>query len=99
MTEEGDVATESISLKDGYGIKTINASTGTDCLIVDLLAPAPNNSTISAVSLLEGETKILYNIPENSTSVSINVSDISKGLYIVSYSVDSEIIDQKRINL
>lgn len=67
--------------------------------IVDLLAPAPNNSTISVVSLLEGETKILYNIPENSTSVSINVSDISKGLYIVSYSVDSEIIDQKRINL
>lgn len=98
MTENGDVATDEISLENENRIESVSMAR-TDCIKVALYANAPANSMISVTSLQDGTTQVSRNVPEGSKNVCLEFGNLSKGMYIVCYYINSEIVDQVKINL
>ncbi len=97
-TEEGDVATEKVSLDKENGIESVSL-TGADNMEIILHTNAPANSKISIISLLDGSTKASRNMLEGSKSMSIETGNIPKGEYIVCYYINAEIADQVKVKI
>lgn len=97
VTEDGEAATESVSLETENGIKSV--STAPNSIVVDLKSSAPINASISVMSVLESCTKLTYDIPEGAASASLNSASLTKGIYTICYIVDDEIIDKKKISI
>lgn len=98
MTEEGDMCTGSITLEKDGGIKSVGTPTP-ERLIVALETPAPAMATLSVTSVLDGTCVISCPVAEGAENVSLDTSRLSRGVYVVSYSVNSELIDQKKVRL
>lgn len=98
MTEEGDMCTGSITLEKDGGIKSVGNPTP-ERLIVALETPAPAMATLSVTSVLDGTCVISCPVAEGAENVSLDTSRLSRGVYVVSYSVNSELIDQKKVRL
>lgn len=98
MTEEGDMCTGSITLEKDGGIKSVGTPTP-ERLIVALETPAPALATLSVTSVLDGTCVISCPVAEGAENVSLDTSRLSRGVYVVSYSVNSELIDQKKVRL
>ncbi len=98
-TMEGDVATKSISLDAAYGIKSVSTSISQNKVVVELKNKATCNSTISIISIFDGRTKAEESIPEGENRISIDVTDLVKGIYAIVYTVDGAVIDQKKIDI
>lgn len=98
MTEEGDMCTGSITLEKDGGIKSVGNPTP-ERLIVALETPAPAMATLSVTSVLDGTCVISCPVAAGAENVSLDTSRLSRGVYVVSYSVNSELIDQKKVRL
>lgn len=98
MTEEGDMCTGSITLEKDGGIKSVGNPTP-ERLIVALETPAPAMATLLVTSVLDGTCVISCPVAEGAENVSLDTSRLSRGVYVVSYSVNSELIDQKKVRL
>lgn len=97
MTDDGDVATERISLKHQYGIKTVLKVNGN--IEVGLEEEAPINAEILIVTAMDASIKASCQIPEGETSVSLDGNNLSQGIYVVCYVVDSMIVDQYKVEI
>lgn len=86
-----------IGLNHG-GIKSVGTPTP-ERLIVALETPAPAMATLSVTSVLDGTCVISCPVAEGAENVSLDTSRLSRGVYVVSYSVNSELIDQKKVRL
>lgn len=98
-TPEGNVATESISLDSTFGIKSVTTSTNSNNIIVELNDNEVDNANISIISMLDGNTKVVENVPKGESNISIDVSNFVKGMYAIIYTIDNVVIDQKKINI
>lgn len=96
-TDDGDVAMQSISLENCYGIHSVATVNGN--VVVALKEKAPNNAMIAIKSATDGTTKASCQIPEDESCVTIDGSNISQGVYVVCYVVNSAIIDQYKIRI
>lgn len=97
MDEEGDFATDHISLASYVGIKTISYTGGK--MEITLHSSAPENATLSISSLTDMSHNIKQSIPYGTTSTSIDISNLPCGLYVINYFVNEELIDQQKINI
>ena len=97
-TEEGDVATGYINLEDINGIKSV-AVPNTKSLEVTLKTSAPAQATVVVTSAIDGTSKVSCPVPEGADSVTLDVSSLASGVYVVSYSVNSELVDQKKVKI
>lgn len=97
ITEDGDISTDHISLKDEYGISSVY--TTSDAVSVNLKSGAPSNACVSLTSVADPTFKISHDVPVGHDSVSINATTLSKGIYVVGYHVDSEIVDMQKISI
>lgn len=97
--EDGEIASGSVSLESFYGIKSVIYSSASNSILVNFQSDAPANATISVVSISEGTVKVSTNVPTGSNTISLDVSNLTGGLYTVIYYVNAKIIDQKKINI
>ena len=98
-TKDGDVSTESISLEAASGIKTVSRSTDSNKIDIELNDKAVDNSTISIISILDGNTKVMEDIVTGESNISIDVANFEKGVYVVVYTIDGMVVDQKKIDI
>lgn len=96
--EEGDVATGSINLEGNDGIKAVATPTAKS-LEVTLKRPAPTGAMVTVTSVVDGGSKVTSGMPEGAEAITLDVSGLSNGVYVVSYSINSEQIDQKKVNI
>lgn len=97
MTNDGEIATQSISLENQYGIQAV--STANDNIVVKLKETAPNNAMIVVKTITDGATKASCQIPTGVNMVSFEGSNLSKGVYIVCYVVNSAVVDQQKVRI
>lgn len=97
MTNDGEIATQSISLENLYGIQAV--STANDNIVVKLKETAPNNAMIVMKTLTDGTTKASCQIPTGVNMVSFEGSNLSKGVYVVCYVVNSAVVDQQKVRI
>lgn len=98
-TPEGNVATESISFESELGIKSVTISTDSSNIVVELNGNAVDNTSISIISVLDGNTKIIESVPKGAYSISIDTTSLVKGIYGIVYTIEGVVIDQKKINI
>lgn len=96
--EEGDVATGSINLEGNDGIKAVATPTAKS-LEVTLKRPAPTGAMVTVTSVVDGGSKVTSGMPEGAEAITLDISGLSNGVYVVSYSINSEQIDQKKVNI
>ena len=97
MTNDGEIANQSISLENLYGIQAV--STANDNIVVKLKETAPNNAMIVMKTLTDGTTKASCQIPTGVNMVSFEGSNLSKGVYVVCYVVNSAVVDQQKVRI
>lgn len=97
MTNDGDIATQSISLENLYGIETV--STANDNIVVKLKEAAPENAAIVIKAITDGTTKASCEILTDSTIAFLDGSSLSQGVYVVCYMVNSVVVDQQKVRI
>ena len=97
MTNDGEIATQSISLENQYGIQAV--STANDNIVVKLKETAPNNAMIVVKTLTDGTIKASCQIPIGANVVSFEGSNLSQGVYVVCYVVNSAVVDQQKVRI
>lgn len=99
LSEDGEIATGKISLETSYGIKNVSTTSIPNTIIVNLKADAPDNAEIRVTSAVEGTLKSTTQIPSGTNYISVNSSNLSDGIYILSYLVNGINIDQRKITI
>lgn len=97
VTEDGEMFTDSIDLSYPFGIKSIAVADNN--IIVELKCNSQNNTSLEIVSVLDGEIKQSHIVPSGINTLTLDVSNLHKGYYIVGYRMKDEIIDRQRIKL
>ncbi len=96
VSDEGEISTSSITLDVNQGIKTVAVS-GSD-IVVELYSEAPAEATVSIVYSLDGTMYLLKTIQEGVDSIVLTAPDRA-GIYAILYSVNDEVVDQKKITI
>lgn len=98
-TDQGTAAEGEISLESEYGIRSVAASNGSDCITIRLHNVAPENSTISIASILDGDIKATKSFPAGTDELTVDATALASGPYLITYSVGFEVIDQRKLIL
>lgn len=85
-----------LSVKNRYGT---NANSKPSVTKMALYANAPTNSMITITSLLDGNINFSHNVSEGCKDIILKTGNLPKGVYIVSYYINSEIIDQVKVKI
>ena len=91
INEDGELAMGSITLDSSTGIS--NVMVENDILTINLLGSAPANSTIAISSVINGELISSNEVVLGDKRCTIDVSTLQKGVYVVSYILDGEIVN------
>lgn len=97
MTNDGEIATQSISLENLYGIQSI--STANDNIVVKLKEAAPDNASVEVKNITDGIAQVSCQISAGANVVNFDGSNLSRGVYVVCYIVNSTVIDQQKIRI
>lgn len=97
MTNDGEIATQSISLENLYGIQSI--STANHNFVVKLKEAAPDNASVEVKNITDGIAQVSCQISAGANVVNFDGSNLSRGVYVVCYIVNSTVIDQQKIRI
>lgn len=97
MTNDGEIATQSISLENLYGIQSI--STANDNIVVKLKEAAPDNASVEVKNITDGITQVSCQISAGANVVNFDGSNLSRGVYVVCYVVNSAVVDQQKVRI
>lgn len=97
MTNDGEIVTQSVSLDNQYGIHSV--STANDNLVVKLKEPAPNKAAIVVKTITDGTTKASCQIPTGANVAFLDGSNMSQGVYVVCYVVNSLVVDRQKVRI
>lgn len=98
VNDEGEMTSESIDLDVLLSIKGVSYAEATQNLEVELESSAPTGAELVIASALEGQQQRVEAIQVGDSKVEINVADLPPGLYVISYIVNSQIVDSKKFN-
>lgn len=97
MMDDGNVVTENISLSSNIGIKSASAKDKT--IFINLKGNAPKNAAILVTSTIDGTTKINEMVQEGNATMTLDGSNLKKGIYVVSFSVNENVVDRQKIEI
>lgn len=97
MTNDGEIATQSISLENLYGIQSI--STANHNIVVKLKEAAPDNASVEVKNITDGIAQVSCQISAGANVVNFDGSNLSRGVYVVCYIVNSTVVDQQKIRI
>lgn len=93
--ESGEVTSGSISLDNENGFESL--AIVSNRMIINLRSEAPANAVISIMSMSDTPYMNTFAVAEGSKEVAIDLGASCKGIYLVTYSVGGETIDQSKI--
>lgn len=94
INEDGELAMGSITLDIHAGIS--NVSVKNNSLIISLVDSSQPNSTIAISSVVSGELVSSKEVEIGAKRSTIDISSLQKGVYVVSYILDGEIVDSAK---
>ncbi len=100
ISSQGEMAQKSITLESKTGIKSVAPSLVEDYIYVVLDNPVDSKNAVLQVSSLTQGGAILLSksFPVGTQEMRLDVTSLSSGVYILSYSVDGQIIDSQKFN-
>ncbi len=93
--DAGNIAMQTISIKDIMGIRTVQQVSDKTSIHIELNAPAVNQSCLT-ISPLQNDTNhqcILQPCIVSERNQTFNISNLPNGLYILSYLVGDKLVD------
>ena len=98
-SSQGEMAHGSIVLECKTGLKSITPTLVNDFIDVELQNPVDSKDAMLQVSgLAQGTILLTKNIPIGAKKMQLNTSSLSSGIYVLTYSVDGQIVDSKKFN-
>lgn len=94
INENGELAMGSVTLDRQIGISNISVEDGS--LIINLLDSALPNSTIAISSVVTGELISSNKVEIGGKRYMLDISTLPKGIYVVSYILDGEIVNDAK---
>lgn len=95
-TNDGDIACGSISLESEYGIKSVSTTSG--FIDIQFASTTPQNASVSLVSVQEGAAHKTVSVDSGVDNMTIDISDLVPGAYVLSYYIDGKLIDSCKVN-
>lgn len=98
-SSQGEMAHGSIVLECKTGLKSITPTLVNDFIDVELQNPVDSKDAMLQVSgLAQGTILLTKNIPIGAKKMQLNTTSLSSGIYVLTYSVDGQIVDSKKFN-
>ncbi len=98
LSNNGELATESITLDSETGIAGVSLDGAKTRLNVDLKGDMNGLSSLVVSSVLQGETVLSRNVNVSDKSVELDVSSLKEGIYVVSLVSDGEVMDSVKFS-
>lgn len=100
ISSQGEIARGNVTLESKQGLKSISPTLVDDFINVVLLSSVDSKNAGLQVSSLTQGGAILLNksLPFGTKEMRLDVTSLSSGVYILSYSVDGQIIDSQKFN-
>lgn len=99
IDEEGRSSIGSVSLTSLIGIKSVSAPVSSGNIYIELQNEAPDNSLIQITSVVDGLVKKTEILNAGLREHIIDSGSLEKGVYTLTYLVNDEIIDAKKIKV
>lgn len=97
FTENGESGEATATLEPSFAIESVNNESGV--LTVRLLNESPENGVITVTPMYNDGVKIAQNITARQSTISIDTSVLEPGMYVVTYSIASEVIDSVKTTI
>lgn len=100
ISSQGEIAQECVTLESKTGLKSVVPTLVDDFINVELHSPVDSKNAVLQVSSLTQGGAILLSksFPVGTQEMRLDVTSLSSGVYILSYSVDGQIIDSQKFN-
>jgi len=100
VSADGYLSTQAILLDTSYGIKSVSCdATGSNNMEITLYGHAAADAYIRISSTTDGVSAVSKAVPAGESSVSVDVSVLPAGLYVVAYMVDGAVADTRKISI
>lgn len=99
IDEEGRSSIGSLSLTSLIGIKSVSAPVSSGNIYIELQNEAPDNSLIQITSVVDGLVKKTEILNAGLREHIIDSGSLEKGVYTLTYLVNDEIIDTKKVKV
>lgn len=98
LSSQGEMAQESIALESKIGLKSVTPTSVEDFMDVELHSPVSSKKAVLQVSSLtqSGTVLLSKNISAGTRTLQINVASLPSGIYVLTYSVEGQIIDSRK---
>lgn len=98
-SSQGEMAHGSIVLECKTGLKSITPTLINDFIDVELQNPVDSKDAMLQVSgLAQGTILLTKNIPIGAKKMQLNTTSLSSGIYVLTYSVDGQIVDSRKFS-
>lgn len=98
-SSQGEMAHGSIVLECKTGLKSITPTLVNDFIDVELQNPVDSKDAMLQVSsLAQGTILLTKNIPIGAQKMQLNTTSLSSGIYVLTYSVDGQIVDSRKFS-
>ncbi len=98
MKNSGELAAGSIRIAPDYHIEELTTDAGgSHRLVVKLSKKSPANSLVVVTSVIDSSKERQVVVPQDCELVDIEWSSLPAGVYVVTYIVDGEIADRRKI--
>ena len=98
VNADGEYGTKKVTLPVQHYLKELSYDGGSEqSLVVELSQTAPELGSISIVSVSDNSRYINTDIPKGAKTVFIEWGSLRPGLYAVSYLIDGNIVDTKKL--
>lgn len=99
LSSQGEMAQESVTLESMIGFKSVTPTLIEDFINVELHSPVDSKNAVLQVSgLTQGTILLSKALPIGAKEMRLDATSLSSGIYILSYSVDGQIIDSQKFN-
>ena len=98
-TPEGEVVTDEISVEPFHGLEFVSESSEKDKVNITLKNPAPEGAEVTITSLMDTNERLTVPVSKGTSALDISTGDLKTGIYVVNYSINQEVTDQKKLTL
>ncbi len=96
LTDSGELSSASITLDKPAGISDVFVEN--DELTVTFYGDISNDADVRVTSAATGEVEIVKTVNPNETTCSIDISELPRGVHIVAYVSDGEVVASRKFN-
>ena len=100
ISSQGEMAQESVTLESKMGFKSISPTPVEDFIDIELHNPIKTENAMLRINSLTqtGNFLLSKHIPLDAKKIQFDVTSLPSGIYVLTYSVDNQIVDSKKFS-